>query len=62
VTTTAILIFLVGLLLTAAFWVYLAVGVYHHHYPVSFIGWVSLVGDPILMLFLVFVLVSSRKY
>jgi len=50
------------ILAEAAYWVWLFLDAYHGHYPVTFLGWTSLVGDPIILIIIAIAFCSGRKY
>jgi hypothetical protein len=60
------LLIALGILAEGAYWVWLSINAHHGHYPVTFLGWTSLIGDPIAFVLFVIVgistIVSNRKY
>jgi hypothetical protein len=44
------------------YWLWLFIGVRRGHYPVTFIGWVSLISDPILAVIGLIAVISWWKY
>jgi hypothetical protein len=55
-------LFALGALAEAAFWAWLFMNALHGHYPVTFIGWISLVVDPLVFIIILIPLFSDRKY
>jgi hypothetical protein len=56
------LLLALALLAEGAYWIWLFINSRHGHYPVSFIGWTSLICDPIIFVILVIAFFSDRKY
>jgi len=60
------LLCVLGVLAEGAYWTWLFVDARHGHYPVTAVGWLTLIGDPFAFVLLVGVgsaaILSNRKY
>jgi hypothetical protein len=49
-------------LLEGSYWCWLFVRARHGDYPVTFLGWASLIVDPIIVIFFIAIALLSWKY
>jgi hypothetical protein len=49
------------LIADGAFWIWLFLRACRGHYPVTFIGWVSLIVDPLIFVMVLYAVASGRK-
>lgn len=60
------LLIALAVLAEGAFWVWLFINAHRGHYPVTAVGWISLIGDPVVFVLFVIVGIASillkRKY